>query len=127
MNDYEPPIRIIDQMSSLISKSYDDAVLKAVHGIGIDIDEQALVQALNNDRRRYSEAYERGRMSMSPNFITDRMKIFALSLCITDCECEGCPYLSLSTNGECKKRLRMDIENLLERYVVKRSEMNDHK
>jgi len=38
----------------------EQAIMEAVHKIGIEIDKQELLDALNNDRRRYEDAYHQG-------------------------------------------------------------------
>ena len=58
---YDCPISTtISQIHSMINQSYTDQVLKAIKQIGIEINEQGLVEAINNDRRRYEAAYQKG-------------------------------------------------------------------
>ena len=71
MNIYEPPIRLIyndisREMTEQFNEALDKEVLKAVCSVGIDIDKDALEQALFQDRQRYELSYWRG-MSASRN------------------------------------------------------------
>ena len=60
--DYDSPLIInyVEQMATDIAKSTDDGVMKAVVKAGFDIDKDKLVQILEQDKERYSEAYRKG-------------------------------------------------------------------
>lgn len=58
---YDCPIeQQIGQLSVMMANEHDRQIIKAVQQIGIEIDQQGLVEAINNDRRRYEEAYHKG-------------------------------------------------------------------
>ena len=58
---YECPIQEqIGQLKTMMANEHDKMLIKAVQEVGIEIDQEALVQAIHNDRQRYEEAYERG-------------------------------------------------------------------
>lgn len=58
---YDCPISTsISQLQTMMTQEYNHQILKAVGQIGIQIDEDGLVQALNQDRQRYEEAYKAG-------------------------------------------------------------------
>lgn len=58
---YDCPIeQQIGQLSVMMANEHDQQIVKAVQQIGIEIDKQGLVEAINNDRRRYEAAYQRG-------------------------------------------------------------------
>lgn len=62
---YDSPLEaritsVTDSVSRAIAGQTDDAVLKAVWRLGIDVDRDKLLQALTADRERYREAYRRG-------------------------------------------------------------------
>lgn len=54
---YDSPIRII---LNDIQTAVENEVYSAVQRVGIDVDRDKLLQALNNDRKRYEEAYKKG-------------------------------------------------------------------
>ena len=60
--DYDSPLIIsyVEQMATDIAKFTDDGVMKAVVKAGFDIDKHKLVQILEQDKERYSEAYRKG-------------------------------------------------------------------
>ncbi len=58
---YDIPISAqIDQMNRMISQSFEDQVMKVVYNVGVKIDKDGLVKALNQDRERYEQAYCEG-------------------------------------------------------------------
>ena len=58
---YDMPINMItDGITMCVSQEYDKEILRVVQKIGIEIDKKGLVDALNQDRRRYSKAYKHG-------------------------------------------------------------------
>jgi hypothetical protein len=70
---YDCPISTsISQIQTMMTEEYNHQVLKAIGQIGIEIDEQGLVQALNQDRRRYEEAYQAGYSACKKEY-EDRM------------------------------------------------------
>ena len=60
--DYDSPLIIsyFERMATDIAKFTDDGVMKAVVEAGFDIDKDKLVQALSQDKERYSDAYRKG-------------------------------------------------------------------
>ena len=60
-NMYEAPISVqMGQIHTMINEGYTGAVMKAIAQIGIQIDQDGLIAALQNDRKRYEEAYRKG-------------------------------------------------------------------
>lgn len=58
---YDCPIeQQIGQLSVMMANEHERQIVKAVQQIGIEIDQQGLVEAINNDRRRYEAAYHKG-------------------------------------------------------------------
>ena len=58
---YDIPISAqIDQMNRMISQSFEDQVINAVYNVGVKINKDGLVKALNQDRERYEQAYCEG-------------------------------------------------------------------
>ena len=43
----------------MMANEHDRMVLKAVQQVGIEIDQESLIQAIKSDRKRYEEAYKR--------------------------------------------------------------------
>lgn len=61
MNIYDYPIHeTIGELKTMMANEHDRMVLKAVQNVGIEIDQESLVQAIHNDRQRYEEAYKKG-------------------------------------------------------------------
>ncbi len=62
INDYyDCPIHEqIGQLKTMMANEHDKTIFKAVQEIGIEIDKEALIQAIHNDKQRYEEAYKKG-------------------------------------------------------------------
>lgn len=59
--DYDSPIfTAVREMQQKFVENLDDEVMECVLKCGIDIDKDKLVQCLQQDKERYSEAYRRG-------------------------------------------------------------------
>lgn len=70
---YDYPITTsLSQIKTMMTEEYNHQILKAVGQIGIEINEQGLVQALNQDRQRYEEAYRAGYSACKKEY-EDRM------------------------------------------------------
>ena len=60
-NIYDCPIsEQIGQLKMMMADEHDRMVVRAVQQVGIEIDQESLVQAINSDRKRYEEAYKKG-------------------------------------------------------------------
>ena len=60
-NIYDFPIsEQIGTLQTMMANQHDKMILRAVQKIGIEIDQESLVQAINNDRQRYEAAYRKG-------------------------------------------------------------------
>lgn len=60
-NIYDCPIsEQIGELKMMMADEHDKMVLKAVQQIGIEIDQESLIEAINSDRKRYEEAYKKG-------------------------------------------------------------------
>ena len=73
---YDSPIDL-SFMSNMISDAntqLENAVFRAVTGVGIDIDKEKLIQALEQDKRRYNGAYEGGYIEGYKKGFADCMK-----------------------------------------------------
>lgn len=73
---YDSPIimNFQNEFSSIISQAnenLDNGIFKAVVRTGIDIDKEKLIQALEADKKRYSEAYEIGYRRGYENAVRD--------------------------------------------------------
>lgn len=54
---YESPIEIIQTQMQM---QMDEGILKAVQGVGIDVNKEELIKALAYDREQYSKGYKDG-------------------------------------------------------------------
>lgn len=58
---YDSPIRPIVKTSNVsFGEECDNIMMQAVHEVSVDIDREALVQAILADKRRYEDAYKKG-------------------------------------------------------------------
>ena len=58
---YESPISVIlDEVSSRIKEAEEDQILRVVQSVGVKVDKEELIKALEYDR----DQYERGRWDM---------------------------------------------------------------
>ena len=58
---YDCPIsEQVGAIELMVREEHDRNIVRAVQKIGIDIDKEGLVEALNHDRKRYEEAYQKG-------------------------------------------------------------------
>ena len=55
---YDVPITITQQVTNSISRKVDDEIYKAVLNIGVDVDRDELLRALNYDRQQYQKGYD---------------------------------------------------------------------
>ena len=62
MNEiYNCPIQeTIGTIQSMMATEHEQQILRIVQQVGITIDKNSLVEALQNDRHRYEEAYKKG-------------------------------------------------------------------
>ena len=54
---YESPISVI---ATQIQTMYDEEVMKAIQRVGIDVNKDELIKALNYDRGQYEKGYQNG-------------------------------------------------------------------
>lgn len=54
---YESPIKII---TGQIKTNYEDAIYRAVQNVGINVDREELLKALEYDRGQYEEGFKEG-------------------------------------------------------------------
>lgn len=63
MTMYESPINLfVSDIATSIDKRIEEVTVNAIQNLGIDIDKDELVKALNYDRKQYGEGYEDGYM-----------------------------------------------------------------
>ena len=58
---YDSPLSLVTQsIMENIGKQFDDMTYQAIQKVGIDVDRDKLLEALQQDKKRYEEAYCRG-------------------------------------------------------------------
>ena len=58
---YDCPIETqLSGLQLMIREEHNRQIMEAVQKIGIKIDKEGLIDALNHDRKRYDEAYQKG-------------------------------------------------------------------
>ena len=66
---YDAPIHEeIGELKMMMAEEHDRMILKAVQQVGIEIDQQSLVEAIGNDRKRYEEAYRKGYLDCEDHY-----------------------------------------------------------
>lgn len=58
---YESPIEVfqsIEMHSGLFDEEKDSMILKAVQGVGVNVDKDELLKALQYDRQQYNKGYQ---------------------------------------------------------------------
>lgn len=59
---YESPITLLEQVSKELNESIEEQVYTTIQDIGVAIDKEELIKALNYDRNQYEEGYKKGYM-----------------------------------------------------------------
>lgn len=62
---YKSPIEIITEQ---IKTNYDNAIYSAVQNVGINVDREELLKALEYDRGQYEKGYKDGRKDAFESF-----------------------------------------------------------
>jgi hypothetical protein len=70
----------IGQLKTMMANEHDRTVIKAVQQIGIEIDQESLVMAINSDRKRYEEAYKKGYADCEEHYKELLLQISKLAL-----------------------------------------------
>ena len=61
MDIYDCPIHeVISPLKTMMANEHDRVLMKVIQEVGIEIDQESLVQAIRNDKQRYEEAYKKG-------------------------------------------------------------------
>ena len=63
---YEPVVKIV---TSDLQTRMDDAVMKAVYRLGIDVDREELIRAINYDRNQYDKGFSNGYQAAMRNIV----------------------------------------------------------
>lgn len=77
MNIYDCPIHEqIGQLKTMMANEHDKMLFRAVQEIGIEIDQDSLVQAIQSDKKRYEDAYRKGYSDCEKHYkeIFERMR-----------------------------------------------------
>lgn len=78
--EYESPINIIqDEISSKIRKEGENFVLDAVSSVGIQVDKDELIKAIQYDREQYRAGFEAGK-AVGHNKTIDALAEMAVKL-----------------------------------------------
>jgi hypothetical protein len=66
---YESPIQLImNDMYKQIQVEQENTVYKAIQSIGVNVDKDELIKALNYDRKQYQKGYKDGRQHFAYEF-----------------------------------------------------------
>jgi hypothetical protein len=55
--NWEPPITIVQEISSQIARSTDDYIMSEIYKTGVTVNKEELIKALNYDRDQYKKGY----------------------------------------------------------------------
>lgn len=86
---YESPIEVI---SNQLRFEYENNIMKAVLGYGINVNKEELIKALKYDRDQYKKGYEDGRRDALNKPETAEWKAYPdeCEICATVFECSCC-------------------------------------
>lgn len=77
---YNCPINLqFGAVKNMYSQELDHEIIRVVQQVGIDIDKEGLVAALNNDQKRYQEAYNQGYSDCKKEYEERLLKIAKLT------------------------------------------------
>jgi hypothetical protein len=57
---YESPINLLTQISTELNEGIEKQIYTAIQTIGVDINKEELIKAINYDRNQYEEGYKNG-------------------------------------------------------------------
>lgn len=57
---YESPINIVQQLVTDVTENVDKQVYTAIHQVGVVVNKDELIKAINYDRNQYEEGYKNG-------------------------------------------------------------------
>lgn len=84
---YQSPIETYEQIvSSNFAEKFDDLVLEQIKKLGVVVDKEELIKALEYDRDQYQKGYKDGRASI---------------ICCEDCEYFRHPFDNVNTPRYC--------------------------
>lgn len=99
---YESPIeKIYGEIQTQIIQEDENMIMKAIRNVGINVDKDELIKALQYDRNQYTKGYADGKNDM-------RDKIYADIQRLRGCSCS-------SSDG-----IIDDIEDILDKYEAER-------
>lgn len=86
MTGYQSPVQLLQ---SRLATEIDDNILKAVHNVGVEVDKDELIRALQYDRGQYAAGYLAGReaanhgywMVAEPDLLHPFEKVIECSVC----------------------------------------------
>lgn len=55
--NWEPPITIVQEISSQIARSTDDYIMSEIYKTGVVANKEELIKAMNYDRDQYNKGY----------------------------------------------------------------------
>ena len=67
---YESPITLLTQISKELNESIDKQIYTAIQHVGIDINKEELIKAINYDRDQYEIGYKNGYMKAKEDLKT---------------------------------------------------------
>ena len=79
---YESPIEIHQtstQYTAIFDKEKDSMILKAIQGVGVNVDKDELLKALKYDRQQYNKGYQDGIKEAVRRFIA-RIKTESINI-----------------------------------------------
>ena len=98
---YKSPIdMLVTDIQHQIAEQQDEQIYKAVVSVGINVDKEELIRALNDDRRQYKEGYRDGRLSAMEELVRCKdCKQWCRNIGIADSPNGHCFCHDIETNG----------------------------
>ena len=67
---YESPINIFQQLQTAVTENVDKQVYTAIQQVGVVVNKDELIKAINYDRNQYEEGYKNGYMKAKEDLKT---------------------------------------------------------
>lgn len=110
MKNYESPIRLlettVDQLKQQIDAQTNEAIYRAIVSVGVSVNREDLIRALQYDREQYEKGYADGLMAG-----------------VEVVRCKDCVY---NENGSCTK-VKIMMRKFIDPTIIVRTEKGDYR
>lgn len=108
---YEPVIELFTtDLQYEIVRNEEEEILKVIHSIGVNVDKEELVKALNYDRDQYRKGFNKGYLAGRAKEQGDWVRIEPYDL--NTLQCSRCGYITHERTNYCSKCGSQNMETL---------------